>query len=309
MSPLVYIIVLDWNGADDTLACLESLNALDYDNYQVVVVDNGSRVSVRSAVEASFPRAIVIENQVNLGYAGGNNVGIAFALEREAALVWVLNNDTIVEPDALSALVATAERHPRAAAVGGRVCWGDQHARLWVTWGRVTWLQSLVALAGQNAVDGPAYDAEREVEWLPGCSIVFRADSLKRVGLFDESYFAYHEDVEWAARARAAGWQLWYTGDSRIYHSVHGSSGGEANYGGFRKYLSARNSVLYARKYGSFGQKLLMAAAIIVTLPFQFLRRLASGEQEGIYMKIRGWRDGLAGRPLPLVELGLREKS
>jgi len=309
LRPLVHIIVLNWNGSDDTLACLASLECLDYDNYAVVVVDNGSKQPLGDALMAAHPRVVLIENDINLGYAAGNNVGMRFALEQGAAFVWVLNNDTVVEPDALSALVSAAEQYPRCAAVGGRVCLGQRRERLWVAWGRVTWLQSLIALDGQNAIDGAAYDGQREVEWLPGCSLLFRADSLKRVGLFDEDYFAYHEDVEWAARARLAGWQLRYTGDSRVYHSVHGSSGGEAHYGGFRKYLSARNSVLYARKYGSFSQKLLMAAAIIVTLPFQFLRRLVSGEQAGIYMKLRGWRDGLLGRPLPLVELGLREKT
>jgi len=309
LNPLVYIIVLNWNGTDDTLACLTSLAALDYDNYRVVVVDNGSRQPLRREVEAAHPHVVVIENPVNLGYAAGNNVGIRYALEQGADFVWVLNNDTVVEPDALSALLAVADHHEQAAAVGGRVYLGRSRERLWVTWGRVTWLQSLIALVGQNSADGHAFDGEREVEWLPGCSILFRADSLKRVGLFDEAYFAYHEDVEWAARARQAGWQLWYTGASRIYHSVHASSGGQAHYGGFRKYLSARNSILFARKYASFSQKLLMATAILVTLPFQFLRRLCSGEQEGIYMKVRGWRDGLLGRPLPLVELGLREKT
>ena len=178
-----------------------------------------------------------------------------------------------------------------------------------MTWGRVTWLQSLIGIVGQNRVDGPAYEGERSVDWLPGCSLLMRADALHEIGYFDENFFAYHEDVDWAARARARGWELWYTSAARVDHRVHASSGGEAEYGGFRKYLSARNSVLYARRHGTAAQILLMGVSILATLPFQYGKRLLSGESAGVTIKIRGWLDALGGRPIPLEALGLREKS
>jgi hypothetical protein len=306
MSPKVVAIVLNWNGLGDTLACLESLAALEYDDLEVVVVDNGSRASPRAAVEERHPGVAVVEIPENRGYAGGNNVGIRHALERHAEFVWVLNNDTTVEPDALTALVTTAERHPKAAALGGKVLRAEAPEVLWVTWGRVTWLQSLIALEGRDQPDQGRFDVERSVEWVPGCAILFRSQALRQVGLFDEQFFAYHEDVDWAARARAAGWELWFTGASRIRHAAHGSSGGEQHYGGFRKYLSARNSVLYAKRHGRPWQIALMTTAIIATLPFQFGRRLLRGEQAAIHLKLRGWRDGLLERPVPFIELGLR---
>jgi GT2 family glycosyltransferase len=305
VKPVVHVIVLNWNGLSDTLACLESLAELSYDAFHVTVVDNGSRESPRAAIAAAHAWVQLVENGRNLGYAGGNNAGIRRALDEDADYVWILNNDTVVDSDSLTELVATAERHPRAGAVGGRVLRTDAPHVLWVAWGRVTWLQSLIALVGHNRPDGPAYDGERRVRWIPGCSILFRASALRDVGPFDEDYFAYHEDVEWAARAAAKGWELWYTGASRVHHAVHGSSGGAESYVTFRKYLSARNSVLYARRYGRTWQKALMAAAILVTLPFQYARRRLRGEHEGIRLKLRGWRDGLSGRPIPLAELGL----
>ncbi len=304
-TPKVTALVLNWNGLEDTLACVDSLARLDYGNLRVIVIDNGSKFSPAKEVSSRHAWVRIIENERNLGYAGGNNVGMRAALDEGAEFIWVLNNDVVVEPDSLDHLVAAAQRHERAGAVGGKVFRGDEPARLWMTWGRVTWLQSLIALEGRNRLDDGRYDVERAVDWLPGCSILFRANALKEVGLFDEDYFAYHEDVEWAARARGYGWQCWFSGASRIHHSAHGSSGGEQTYVGFRKYLSARNSILYARSYARFHQKLLMYAAIVITLPFQFLRRLASGEQEGIYLKIRGWIDGLRGRPVPQTQLGL----
>jgi len=306
-APKVFAIVLNWNRTDDTVACLETLLRSHYAALHVIVVDNGSKVSCRADVLAKHPSVEVLESEKNLGYSGGNNYGMRYALERGADYVWVLNNDTLIDPEALGALVDCAERHEGAAAVGGRVFRTDKPGVLWMTWGRVTWLQSLIALEGQDVEDSPRFDGEHRVKWIPGCSILFRAEALRQVGFFDEDFFAYHEDVDWAARAEKLGWELWYTGASRIDHSIHASSGGEeASYMGFRSYLSARNSVLYALRHGSRVEQALMATAILVTLPFQWMRRRIRGQQAGVHMKLRGWRDGLARRPIPFKELGLR---
>jgi GT2 family glycosyltransferase len=304
-APRVVAVVLNWNGLDDTVRCVESLARTSHRPLDVLVVDNGSRVSPRARLAEAGAAVEVVENPRNIGYAGGNNVGIRLALERGADFVWILNNDATVEPGTLGALLATAFRHPDAAAVGGKVLRTDRPATVWVAWGRVTWMQSLIALVGEDAPDDGRFDGEHAVPWIPGCSILFRGTALRTVGGFDEEYFAYHEDVEWAARAHAAGWQLWYTGAARTFHAVHGSSGGAGHYGGFRKYLSARNSILYAKRYGRVWQQALMAAAILTTLPFQLARRWLSGEHAGVLIKVRGWCDGLRGRPIPLHDLGL----
>ncbi len=304
--PEVIVVVLNWNGLDDTLRCLGSLECCRYENLSILVVDNGSRSSPASAIRERHPSVEVVESPTNLGYAGGNNLGIRRAIARGADYVWILNNDTEVDEDALGPLVTEAESDPAVGAVGGKVLRADDPNTLWVTWGRVTWLQSLVALEGEGETDGPRFDGAHDVAWIPGCSILFRAKALEEVGAFDADFFAYHEDADWAARSARQGWRCRYTGASRVYHRIHGSSGGSAHYGGFRKYLSARNSVLYARKHGRLHHKIRLAVAIVVTLPFQFLRRALTGEAGGIVMKVRGWRDALLGRPIPLRELGLR---
>jgi GT2 family glycosyltransferase len=306
-TPKVMAVVLDWNGADDTVRCVRSLMALDAPGLEILVVDNGSRLSPEAALGAAGLPVEVLATGRNLGYAGGNNVGIRAALARGADFVWVLNNDAEVLGDALSPLLDAAARHPEAGVFGSRVLRGDDPSRIWVAWGRVTWRQSLIALEGENAADGPRFDGERTVEWIPGCALLLRAAALVQVGGFDEEFFAYHEDVDWAARAKARGWSSVYVGASRIVHRIHGSSGGASHYGGFRKYLSARNTVLYARRHGSAAQKGFLAACILLTFPFQLLRRAATGEAAGVWIKGKGWRDALAGRPIPFVELGLRD--
>jgi GT2 family glycosyltransferase len=302
----VHAIVLNWNGLDDTLRCVEGLLALEPPAPHVVVVDNGSQVSPREELLARFPGVEIIENRENLGYAAGNNVGLRRAVAAGAEYAWVLNNDAIPVASALNRMLETAAAHPRAAAVGSKVVYADRPDVLWATWGEITWLQSLVRLPGQGRRDDGRFDVVRAVEWLPGCSILFRSAALDEIGLFDETYFAYHEDADWGARAHEHGWECWYDGRSVIRHAVHGSSGGVAHYGGFRKYLSARNSVLYARRHGTPAQRAKLAVAILATLPFQYARRVLSGEQAGVSIKVRGWLDGLRNRPLPLAELGLR---
>ena len=303
----IVAVVLDWNGADDTVRCVRSLARLGYPALEVLVVDNGSRTSPEEPLERNGLAATVVRTGVNLGYAGGNNVGIRWAIDRGADFVWILNNDAEVDPDALGPLLDAARRAPKAGVLGSRVVRGDDPSRIWVAWGEVTWRQSLIRLVGEDEKDGPRFDVERDVEWLPGCALFFRAEALGEVGGFDEGYFAYHEDVDWAARARALGWSCRYVGRSRVVHRVHGSSGGPAHYGGFRKYLSARNSVVYARRHGSALEKAMLGASIAATFPFQLVRRAISGEAAGVWIKLRGWRDALAGRPIPFVELGLRD--
>jgi GT2 family glycosyltransferase len=212
----------------------------------------------------------------------------------------------VPKPSALKKMLETAVAHGGAAAVGAKIVYADRPDTVWATWGETTWLQSLVRLPGHGRRDDGRYDVVRTVEWLPGCSILFRCGALGEIGLFDEGFFAYHEDADWGTRARERGWECWYDGRAVVRHAVHASSGGVAHYGGFRKYLSARNSIVYASRHGTPAQRVKMAAAILGTLPFQYLRRLATGEQAGVSIKVRGWLDGLRGRPIPMKELGLR---
>jgi GT2 family glycosyltransferase len=305
--PKVVAVVLDWNGSDDTTRCVRSLAAVEHSNLEILVVDNGSRVSPETALRAAGLDVVVVPTGRNEGYAGGNNVGIRWALEHGAGFVWILNNDAEVDADALAPLLDAARRNPRAGVLGSRVLRGDDPSRIWVASGEVTWRQSLIRLVGEDQADGPRWSGEHDVEWIPGCALLFRAAALAEVGGFDEDFFAYHEDVDWAARARAKGWTCRYVGASRVVHHIHGSSGGAAHYGGFRKYLSARNTILYARRHGNRGQVLILALSILATFPFQLARRALSGELAGVWIKQRGWRDALAGRPIPFVELGLRD--
>jgi len=304
-APSVAVIVLNWNGTDDTVECLHSLMRVDYPHWEIVVVDNGSRQSPRARIAAEFPSVTYVETAQNLGYAGGNNVGIRHALASGHDYVFVLNNDTIVEPDFLAQAVAVAEADPSIGVVGIKVLAWDQPGRVWVAYGRITYRQSLVRLVGYYGRDDGTYDEQRDVEWIPGTAMLFPRRALERVGIFDEAFFAYHEDVDWCTRAREQGFRVVFTPRARIHHKGHRSSGGKG-YVTPRQYLAGRNMVLFVRKHARWYQALRFLAFQLGTLPLQYVRRRLTGEQQGVVLKTRGMLDGWRGRPLPLEELGLR---
>jgi GT2 family glycosyltransferase len=270
----------------------------------VWLVDNASRAPAIEEARRRHPEVRTIANAANLGYAGGNNVGIAAALAAGADWVLVLNNDARLRPDTLDELLAVAERDPRVAAVGAKVLRLEDPSRLWMAWGEVTYRQSLVRLVGEDAPDGPEFGAQRDVDWVSGCAILLARPALEEIGAFDEEFFAYHEEVDWCARARERGWRVVYAPRAVVEHRGQASSGG-ASYVSRRQYLTARNMVRFVRRHGSRAERLKFALFVAATLPASFLRRLLRGEQEGVALKVRGFADALRGRPIPRGPLGL----
>jgi GT2 family glycosyltransferase len=296
--------VLDWNGGREAVEAVDSLAASRYPNLRTVLVDNASRVPAIDEVRRRHPDVLAIANPRNLGYAGGNNVGIRAALEAGADYVLVLNNDARVRPDTIAELVRTAETDPRIAAVGAKILRADRPERLWMAWGELSWRQSLVRLVGQGELDGPAYAEGRDVEWVSGCGLLLGRRAIEAVGVFDEDYFAYHEEVDWCARARAHGMRIVYAPRAEILHRGEGSSGG-GRYVSRKQYFAGRNTVLFVRRHARPSECIRFALAVLATLPFQYLRRRLRGEQAGVALKVRGMRDALADRPIPRADLGL----
>jgi len=303
VSGSVVAVVVHWQDAQDTVGCVESLAGET--GLSLVVVDNGSHEPVADLLARRAPRVECLRSPENLGYAGGANLGIRHALARRADTVLLLNNDVRVRPGAMAAARAVLEADPRVAAVGPKVLAREDPRRLWLAWGRVTWRQSLVALCGADALDGPAWGTQRDVEWIAGCAMWLRAGALARVGLLDEAFFAYHEEVDWCTRARRAGLRVVYCPEAVVSHTGRGTSGGERSVR-IRTYFAARNTILFARKHASAAEWLKLASFLGVSLPLQLLWHLPRGDAGRVWLKVRGVRDALTRRALPLDELGLR---
>jgi GT2 family glycosyltransferase len=214
----VWVIVLNWNNWKFTNECLASLQGLKYDDFEVVVVDNGSTDGSVDCIRERFPQVQVTELARNLGFAKGNNAGIRAALEQGAEYVWLLNNDTTVDPQALRAMVEKAESDPRIGAVGSAIYYMSDPERLQV-WGGGDvnfWL-------GRSR-HFPMPVADERIQFLTGASMLLPRSVLESVGLLDEGYFLYWEDADYCFRLRGAGWRLAVAGNSRVWHKVGGTS-------------------------------------------------------------------------------------
>jgi GT2 family glycosyltransferase len=219
-SPHVSCIVLNWNGWRDTLECLRALKACAYPHLSIIVVDNGSTDDSVARIKAAHPGLLVLEAGRNLGFAGGNNIGIRYAIIHGADYVWLLNNDAKPAPDALTALLEKAATDPKIGAIAS-VCyyadsparveaWAGAHVNLWIGYGR----------------NSTVPRADTWFHSLNGTSMLVARATLEDAGLLDEGFFLYWEDTEFCLRLRKQGWRLAAAPASRILHRVNGSTGG-----------------------------------------------------------------------------------
>jgi GT2 family glycosyltransferase len=295
----VTAVVVHWRDAAATGACVASVVAEP--DVDVLVVDNGGAAPLPDV----GPGVRCVRSPVNAGYAGGANLGIREAIAGGAEIVLVLNDDVRIHPGAVRAALAVFAADPRVAAVGAKVVAREDPTRLWLAWGGVTYRENLVALHGAGEPDGPAFAAERDVDWIAGCAMWMRVRALAAVGLFDEEFFAYHEEVEWCARARAAGWRVVYCPAAVVTHGGRGTSTARGAVR-VRKYFTARNMILYARRHATRAQRAKLACFLATMLPLQLLWNLPRGRADEVLLKLRGIRDALAGRRPPFEALGLR---
>ena len=296
----VTAVVVHWEDVADTIGCVESVQAER--GIDVLVVDNGSREPVGDALPG---RARSIRCAVNRGYAGGANVGIRTALADGADVVLLLNNDARLRSGASHAALAVLATDPRIAAIGPKVVSREDPSRLWLAWGDVTYGQSLVALRGAGELDGPRWSRPRDVSWIAGCAMWIPRAALEGIGLLDETFFAYHEEVDWCARARESGWRVVYCPAAVVTHTGRGASGSRRSIR-IRKYFAARNSILFARKHATPRERAKLAVVLAAGLPLQLLWHWPRGTADEVWLKIRGVRDALAGREPPFAALGLR---
>jgi GT2 family glycosyltransferase len=301
----VTVVVLNWNRREETLACLQSLHEAELGGASILVVDNGSEDGSVEAIGERFPAVSVLPLAENLGYAGGNNAGIREALRRGAGGVLLLNNDTRVMPDFLTGLLWALDSAPRAAAVCAAIHRFDRPEMLDVAYAQVRFDQRIaVQLCGVNALPGRGFEERRMVEVVVGCCVLFRAEALRQVGLFDEAYFAYHEDVDWSLRARRAGWELLYEPLSRVLHRSSSSTavverpaaaaaapGDLPNaepmpWNPVRTYLGSRNLIRLLQTHATPREKRSFFVSCAYEIPLEFLAIVM--EREG-WMRLGRW--------------------
>jgi GT2 family glycosyltransferase len=219
--PEVCIIVLNWNGRADTLACLASLERLTYPAYEVVVVDNGSTDGSAAAIRTAYPQVTLIETGENLGYVGGNNVGLEHAKKMGADYALLLNNDTAVASDFLSLLVEAAESDSAIGIVGPTIYYFDRPNIVWSAGGAIDWSRGCTRMIGLDEVDqGQFGQVPRRVDFVTGCALLIKMGLVEQVGLLDPRFFAYYEETEWCVRAARAGSKTAHVPQAKVWHKI-----------------------------------------------------------------------------------------
>lgn len=281
--PLVYIIILNYNGAHLTLDCLRSVSRVDYPNLRILIVDNastdGSATQLRTALRD--PRAELLVNSHNQGYAGGNNRGIEKALSAGADYVCVLNNDTIVEPGFLRPLVRAMEHDASLGIVSCPhidVRFPDSPLYCWrvnLFWGAAT------------RVSGGAAEWDLgPLDFIPGAAFLMRADTLQRIGMFDERFFLDWEDVDLCFRIRRAGYRLRIIGAPGIQHLAGQTTNHVRS---FVTFYTMRNRAWVVRRHGEARHQIVFYLYNFCYLyPRTILGRLRRGQFEFLGPTLRG---------------------
>ncbi len=231
----VYVVIPNWNGAGRIKACLSSLRNQSM-KHQVIVVDNGSIDDSVKIIEEGFPETILIKHSKNKGFAGGVNAGIRFAVENKASHVALLNNDAVADSKWLEQLLKFMISNSNAGIATSKICdsakshldsTGDQYT----IWG-------LPFPRGREEAFSDRYDKDIWVFGASGGASLYRVDMLNQIGLFDEDFFAYYEDVDLSFRAQLAGWRVGYVPQALVYHEIGGTSG---SIKGFTTYQTLKN--------------------------------------------------------------------
>ncbi|MBI5670126.1 MAG: glycosyltransferase family 2 protein [Chloroflexi bacterium] len=221
MKPAVSIIVLNYNGCEDTLACLRSLEHLTYPNVEVIVVDNDSADGSVDAFKQAHPGVQIIQTGANLGFTGGNNVGIRYALKHGADYVMLLNNDTVVAPDMVDILIEAMEANPRIGVSGPTIYYYSAPEIIWSAGGTIDWRHGTTSMIGLNEEDKSQFgNAPRPVDFVTGCCLLARRDVWEQAGLLDEKFFMYYEETEWCVRASRAGYQIVHVPTAMLWHKI-----------------------------------------------------------------------------------------
>lgn len=287
-TPLIFVITLSWNRCVDTTACLASINQLDYPNLRLLLVDNGSTDGTPHTVAQNFSNVEMIINNKNLGFAGGCNIGLQYALSQNADYILLLNNDTELDSMALRHMLD--QTRPDVGMIAPKIYYHADPTRIWSIGGKCHPLTIEKTNDARGQLDTGQWDAVRERDYLVGCAVLFSRRFLIEVGLFDERFFMYYEDSDLSLRARRAGFKLYLAPQAHVWHKVAVSSGGSDSPN--ERYWMARSSVLFFHKHVSGWRWLIIipyrtGSGIKTILRLLWYRRYAS-----IKAYLKGLYDG-----------------
>ncbi|MCC7369118.1 MAG: glycosyltransferase family 2 protein [Chloroflexi bacterium] len=291
----IAVIILHWKRADETLACLARLQALQAVPITVLVVDNGGVPLSDAAMYEACPRAVIIRNRTNLGFAGGCNVGIRWAIDHGASYVLLHNDDAGISEQDLICLYQSAEADATIGMIGPTIYYGAQRLVVWSSAGHI----DRFGRASQPGADATLSGLEqlthaRDVDYVTGCMLLVRVSAIQQIGLLDEAFFAYYEEAEWCRRAVSAGFRVVWVPAASAWHNIEPNERGESP---LHLYLMARNRLLFLRRTRApFGTVAWSALDLLRTAMSWTLRPRYRQRRMYVPVLLRALADFLLGR-------------
>lgn len=287
LTKSVYFIVLNYNNAPDTIECIKSIENLNYQNVQVVLVDNLSTDDSEEILKKELPNYTLIQTGSNAGYAAGNNRGIKYAIEDGADYVCILNNDVIVDPNFLTVLVDYLENNSQVGVVGPRICEYEDPTILESAGSTVDFNKGKVTRLYYGEKEDKVFGKVIPCDYVGGACMLLDVKLIKEVGYIPENYFLFYEENEWCVTIKKAGYEVVCVADAKV---IHKGSASINKVSGLSEYFMYRNLVVFMQRNATFKNK-------IIFYPYLFLFSLKSG-----FFKENGWRfasyfyDGLTGK-------------
>ena len=254
MDKKVAIILVNWNSFVFTDQCIRSINRMNYENADIILVDNGSADNSGIQLKEAHPGIVLIQAGDNKGSTGGNNLGMQYSIENGYVYSLLLNNDTLVENNFLDILVAFMDAHPEAGAVQPKIYFAHDHSLLWNGGSYFNQFLGYTYTKGYSQKEQREHNLLKEVDWLSSCALLTRNAVLVQTGLFADNLFLYYEDTDLSLRIKEKGFILMYNPASVIYHIA-----GMSNKSNTKKeegyinpivhYLNIRNRIWFLKKY------------------------------------------------------------
>ncbi len=280
---MTYIIVLNYRNSKDTIECLDSLYHLRDKDYKIVVVDNASNDGSEEQILAWEKKRqkdfVYLQSGANRGYAGGNNVGIRYALQQaDMKYVWILNNDTVVDSEALGSLIKYMDENPRVGVCGSKLVYEWDRTRLQGYGCKINQAFAITRMV-MNEAEIP------DIDYVCGAAMFVRREFIEKIGLLSEEYFLYYEEPDWALRAKGQ-FSMGCAKESIVYHkegvSIGASNSNKGEKSFFSDYFMVRSRILFTKKFSPHFLPL-----VYIGLLWTMINRIRRGKSDRIMMIIK----------------------
>jgi len=293
----VAIILVNWNGLDFTVACLNSLRNQGYKNFEIILVDNASDNEEGKVLQKQFPEIDLVQSEQNLGFAGGNNLGIQKALEQNFSHIMLLNNDTVVSPDFLDQMILLFNHNPQLGVVQPLIYWMKDRNQIWSAGGKWNaFLGRAITLLEQKKSKN-LESGFQKLDWATGCCMLLKRETILKAGLLNEQYFTYFEDVDWSLRIRKEGFEIALAPQAIIYHEAGASSKKKHSEGILSPrvfYYNVRNQFFLIRTTLRPIQKPIAIGYHLIRFGFWMGYFLIRGRFKKLKSVAKGIRDGIS---------------